>query len=78
MVTSQKATSATASGGKNSLDATVAVKLSVEIVKSRQNGHQTSLTSCRLYAPLYKFNPLAEQLYLSLAPTKRVEYEDVF
>jgi len=78
MLTSQKATSATASGGKNSLDATVAVKLSVDIVKSRQSGHQTSLTSCRLYAPLYKFNPLAEQRYLSLAPTKRVEYEDVF
>ena len=35
------------------------------------------MTSCRLYAPLYKFNPLAEQRYLSLAPTKRVEYEDV-
>jgi len=78
MLTSQKAPTTTASGGKNSLDATVAVKLSVDIVKSRQNGHQTSLTSCRLYAPLYKFNPLAEQRYLSLAPTKRVEYEDVF
>jgi len=78
MLTSQKTPTITASGGKNSLDATVAVKLSVDIVKSRQNGHQTSLTSCRLYAPLYKFNPLAEQRYLSLAPTKRVEYEDVF
>jgi len=78
MLTSQKTPTTTASGGKNSLDATVAVKLSVDIVKSRQNGHQTSLTSCRLYAPLYKFNPLAEQRYLSLAPTKRVEYEDVF
>jgi hypothetical protein len=78
IVTSQKAPSATASGGKNSLDTNVAVRLSVDIVKSRQSGHQTSLTSCRLYAPLYKFNPLAEQRYLSLAPTKRVEYEDVF
>jgi len=78
MVTSQKAPSATASGGKVSLDTAVAVKLSVDIVKGRQSGHQTSLTSCRLYAPLYKFNPLAEQRYLSLAPTKRVEYEDVF
>ena len=77
MLTSQKNTTATASGGKNTLG-TNAVKLSVDIVKSRQNGHQTSLTSCRLYAPLYKFNPLAEQRYLSLAPTKRVEYEDVF
>jgi len=78
MVTSQKAPTTTASGGKNSLDTNIAVRLSVDIVKSRQNGHQTSLTSCRLYAPLYKFNPLAEQRYLSLAPTKRVEYEDVF
>jgi len=77
MVTSQKPTTATASGGKSSLG-TNAVKLSVDIVKSRQSGHQTSLTSCRLYAPLYRFNPLAEQRYLSLAPTKRVEYEDVF
>ena len=77
MVTSQKDTTTTSSGGKNTLG-TNAVRLSVDIVKSRQNGHQTSLTSCRLYAPLYKFNPLAEQLYLSLAPTKRVEYEDVF
>jgi hypothetical protein len=77
MVTSLKTPTATASGGNNTLG-TNAVKLSVDIVKSRQNGHQTSLTSCRLYAPLYKFNPLAEQRYLSLAPTKRVEYEDVF
>jgi hypothetical protein len=77
MVTSQKDTTTTASGGKNTLG-TNAVRLSVDIVKSRQNGHQTSLTSCRLYAPLYKFNPLAEQRYLSLSPTKRVEYEDVF
>ena len=38
----------------------------------------TSLTACRLYAPVYKFNPLAEQRYLSLTPTKRVEYNDVF
>jgi hypothetical protein len=77
MVTSLKAPTATSSGGKNTLG-TNAVKLSVDIVKSRQNGHQTSLTSCRLYAPLYKFNPFAEQSYLSLAPTKRVEYDDVF
>ena len=78
IVTSQKPATATASGGKTTLDATIPVKLSVDIVKGRQSGHQTSLTSCRLYAPLYKFNPLAEQRYLSLSPTKRVEYEDVF
>jgi len=32
----------------------------------------------RLYAPVYKMNPIAEQRYLSLAPTKRVEYCDIF
>jgi hypothetical protein len=78
MVTSQRPTTVTRSGGITSLDATIPVKLSVDIVKGRQSNHQTSLTSCRLYAPLYRFNPLAEQRYLSLAPTKRVEYEDVF
>lgn len=36
------------------------------------------LTAVRLYAPIYKFNPLAEQRYLSLTPTKKVEYNDVF
>lgn len=39
---------------------------------------QSQLTACRLYAPVYKFNPIAEQRYLSLAPTKRVEYTDIF
>ena len=78
MVTSQRPTTVTRSGGITSLDATIPVKLSVDIVKGRQSNHQTSLTSCRLYAPLYRFNPLAEQRYLSLAPTKRIEYEDVF
>ena len=35
-------------------------------------------TSCRLYAPAYTFNPIAEQRYLSLAPTKKVVYNDIF
>jgi hypothetical protein len=38
----------------------------------------TPLTAVRLYAPVYKFNPLAEQRYLSLAPQKKVEYNDIF
>jgi len=37
MLTYQKPSAATASGGVTSLDAAVAVKLSVDIVKSRQN-----------------------------------------
>jgi hypothetical protein len=38
----------------------------------------TPLTACRLYAPVYTFNPIAESKYLSLAPTKRVKYNDIF
>lgn len=52
---------------------------SLDIVKSRQDASkQSALTSCRLYAPVYRFNPMAEQRYLSLSPTKKVEYNDIF
>ena len=52
---------------------------SLDIVKSRQDAaKQSALTSCRLYAPVYRFNPMAEQRYLSLSPTKKVEYNDIF
>jgi hypothetical protein len=39
---------------------------------------QTGLTAVRLYAPVYQFNPLAQQRYLQLAPTKKVVYRDIF
>lgn len=39
---------------------------------------QTGLTAVRLYAPIYQFNPLAQQRYLQLAPTKKVIYRDIF
>lgn len=41
-------------------------------------GAQTSLASCRLYAPVYYMNPLAESKYLSLTPTKKIMYKDIF
>jgi len=41
-------------------------------------GGKTALTAVRLYAPVYQFNPLAQQRYLSLAPTKKVVYRDIF
>lgn len=37
-----------------------------------------ALQSCRLYAPLYTMNPLAESKYLSLTPTKKIMYKDIF
>ena len=36
------------------------------------------ITSCRLYAPCYTMSPIAEQRYLSLSPTKKVMYNDIF
>jgi hypothetical protein len=57
--------------------------LSISIFKNNntgrgQTGEKTGLQACRLYAPVYKFNPIAEQRYLSLAPTKKIEYNDIF
>jgi hypothetical protein len=39
---------------------------------------QSPLSSCRLYAPVYYMSPLAESKYLSLAPTKKIMYKDIF
>ena len=52
--------------------------LSVSIFRNTTSGKSTGLQACRLYAPVYKMNPLAEQRYLSLAPTKKIEYNDIF
>lgn len=69
--------------GSSSL-ATDTYNISVSIYKNNfqaQAGFsnpQSSLTACRLYAPIYTMNPLAESKYLSLAPTKRILYNDIF
>jgi hypothetical protein len=57
--------------------------LSLSIYKNTNNNNgqtdvKSALQACRLYAPVYKFNPIAEQRYLSLAPTKKIEYNDIF
>jgi hypothetical protein len=62
---------------------TRACSLSVSIVQNNYDtfgasNFKTSLTACRLYAPVYKFTAIAEQKYLSLTPTKTIEYNDVF
>ena len=36
------------------------------------------VSAVRLYAPAYTFSPIAEQRYLSLTPTKKVVYNDIF
>ncbi len=57
--------------------------LSVSIFKNNFSAQstiatQTDIGACRLYAPVYTFNPIAESKYLSLAPTRRILYRDVF
>jgi hypothetical protein len=71
--------------GLNTIDSAVGTYiLSVAIFKNNFNdnngyiGASTSLASCRLYAPVYYMNPLAESKYLSLTPTKKIMYKDVF
>lgn len=52
--------------------------LNLSIYKDTTYSVAPVTTPVRLYAPVYKMNPIAEQRYLSLAPTKRVEYCDIF
>jgi len=65
---------------------TAAVQVALSIVKTQfasVNGvaitqQSSPITSVRLYAPAYTMNPIAEQRYLSLTPTKKVVYNDIF
>jgi len=58
------------------------VNVSVSIVRTQfaQMGTTVAcpITSVRLYAPAYTLSPLSEQRLLSLTPTKRVVYNDIF
>jgi len=65
---------------------TASVNVALSIVRTQfgsVNGvaltqQSSPITSVRLYAPAYTMNPIAEQRYLSLTPTKRVVYNDIF
>ena len=62
---------------------TAVVKVAVSICKTQfsQMTIQNLVApyqSVRLYAPAYVMSPIAEQRYLSLTPTKRVVYNDIF
>lgn len=62
--------------------ATCSFKAGVSIVRTQfsqfANQYVAPITSTRLYAPCYTMSPIAEQRYLSLSPTKKVLYNDVF
>jgi len=62
---------------------TAVVNVAISIVRpqfSQMTNQNLScpFTSVRLYAPAYTLSPLSEQRLLSLTPTKRVEYTDIF
>lgn len=61
---------------------TAAVSVALSIVRTQftqvTQGLSAPVTSVRLYAPAYTMNPIAEQRYLSLTPTKKVVYNDIF
>jgi hypothetical protein len=60
------------------------IKIGLSIVKTQfLSGQFTTtvtapVTSVRLYAPAYTMSPIAEQRYLSLTPTKKIVYNDLF
>jgi hypothetical protein len=60
----------------------VAVNVALSIVRTQFNQMtnvvSAPITSCRLYAPCYTMSPIAEQRFLSLTPTKKVLYNDIF
>lgn len=62
--------------------ATEIVSVALSIVRTQfsqiTNVISCPITSCRLYCPVYTLSPLSEQRLLSLSPTKKVVYEDIF
>jgi hypothetical protein len=60
------------------------VKYALSIVRTQFTSGQITttvsapITSVRLYAPAYTMSPIAEQRYLSLTPTKKIVYNDLF
>ncbi len=64
--------------------APISIKFGLSIVKTQflsgqfTNTITAPITSVRLYAPAYVMSPLSEQRFLSLTPTKKIVYNDVF
>jgi hypothetical protein len=62
------------------VDMTLNVALSIVRTQFSQMANTITcpITSVRLYAPAYTMSPIAEQRYLSLTPSKRIVYNDIF
>jgi hypothetical protein len=61
---------------------TAVVNVSLSVVKTQFsqmiNTFSCPITSVRLYVPAYIMNPMSESRLLSLSPTKRIVYNDIF
>jgi len=70
-----------ADGGPGALTCVTNVSLSIVRQQFSQmvaGAPACPISSVRLYCPAYVMSPLAEQRYLSLSPTKKIVYEDIF
>jgi hypothetical protein len=58
------------------------LNIAVSIARPQFSGFPSNInapiTQCRLYAPAYTMNPLAETRLLELSPTKKILYDDIF
>ena len=69
-----------ATGNGASLAGTSSATLSLGIGKSFQGSTSFShptMSTCRIYAPVYDMTPQAEQQYFSVVPTKKIQYNDI-
>ena len=74
--------SVVASGIINNIAPTVSLlNIGVSIARTQFSSLASAsapITQCRLYAPAYTMNPLAETRLLELSPTKKILYDDIF
>jgi hypothetical protein len=64
------------------IPAAIIVNVAISIVKTQftqmTNTYSCPISSVRLYVPAYILNPMSESRLLSLSPTKRIVYNDIF
>lgn len=77
------ANSSTVGGGAaNNITPTVSLlNIGVSIARTQFSSLASAsapISQCRLYAPAYTMNPLAETRLLELSPTKKILYDDIF
>lgn len=68
-------------GANNRAPTATALNIGISIAKTQFAAFPSvsaPISQCRLYAPAYTMNPLAETRLLELSPTKKILYDDIF